>query len=82
MKALVRVPVRSFDTVVGLFFGRPDKYGAWGVVVVLPLALTALALRLMQRRGDEIWTDPWWLIMVVVPLIIIPLRKRWGWPRG
>jgi len=82
VETALRVLGRTLDAFVAIFLGRPDKYWSWAVTAVFFLAVS---VGLVWLRGDPILTvfPPGWTILAYgLPLALVPVRKKWGWPRG
>jgi hypothetical protein len=69
------------DTILWLHWGRADRYWSWAVITALSLALSAY----LVWRGDAFamvfpsgWTELW----LGCTLALVPIRKKWGWPRA
>ncbi|MFC3181326.1 hypothetical protein [Cypionkella sinensis] len=83
MKTFLRMVLHSIDSLISVQIGRPDKYWAWAVAALIYPGVLLLAL-LFDRNRLEFDNLSLALIISgpVLALILVPLRKKWGWPRG
>jgi hypothetical protein len=82
LRSLALTIWQAFDTLLGLFLGRPDKWWSWAFVALLRLgSLTWIAV----YQGDP-WSahvvDIWLLGEVLIAGVLVPLRKKWVQIRG
>jgi hypothetical protein len=73
---------RTLDTFVGLFLGRPDKYWSWAAASALFVGLGFFIVLYGGVPISEAFPVGETIIGFGLPLLLVPLRMKWGWPRG
>lgn len=82
MLSTLRVLGRTLDTLVGLHFGRPDKYWSWAIASAIFVGLGVTVVSYGRAPVSEMFPFWWTILGYGLPLALVPVRKKWGWPRG